>query len=122
MYNLKDISDLKLANFAGIGKDAKTFRNWKKIENDSFVPAIGKHNLYKGVKLYMYLNGYKEINKEECEIYNNFDLLYSAYETLESNLNIDTNNLNLEVKEAIKSSNNTALKTIKQILEDIRSI
>lgn len=121
MLKLKDITDIKLAEFAGIGKDAKTFRNWKKI-NNNFVPANGKHNLYKGVKLYMYLNSFKEINNEECEMQNNFDLLYSAFETLESNLNIDISGLNAEVKTAIKNSNNTALKTIKEILEDIRNI
>lgn len=122
MIELKDITDLKLAIYAGIGKDAKSFRNWKKLENDNFIPTTGKHNLYKGVKLYMYLNAYKEINKEECEVYNNMEILFSAFEALESNLNIDTSNLNEEVKQAILNTNKTALKSIKEILEDIRSI
>ncbi|WP_152017969.1 hypothetical protein [Aliarcobacter butzleri] len=121
MLKLKDITDVKLANYIGVA-ETKTLRNWKKLDNPNFIPATGKHNLYKAAKSYMYLNSFKEINKEECEMHNNFDLLYSAFETLESNLNINTENLNTEIKQAIKNSNNTALKTIKDILEDLRSI
>jgi hypothetical protein len=121
MIELKDITDIKLANYIGVA-ETKTLRNWKKLENDSLIPPVGKHNLYKAAKTYMYLNAYKEINEEECEVYNNMEILFSAFETLESNLNIDTSNLNEEVKQAILNTNKTALKSIKEILEDIRSI
>lgn len=121
MLELKDITDIKLANYVGVA-ETKTLRNWKKLENDSFIPATGKHNLYKAAKTYMYLNAYKEVNDEECKVYNNMEILFGAFETLESNLNIDISGLNKEVKQAIMNTNKTALKNIKDILEDIRSI
>lgn len=121
MTKLKDITDLKLAKYVGVA-ETKTLRNWRKSENLDFIPAIGKHNLYKAAKTYMYLNDYKELNEEECEVNNNIEILFSALETLESNLNIDTSNLNIEVKQAISSTNKVALKSIRDILEDMRSI
>lgn len=121
MIELKDITDIKLAHYIGVA-ETKTLRNWKKLENDSLIPPIGKHNLYKAAKTYMYLNAYKEVNEEECEMYNNMELLISSFETIESNLSIDISVLNAEVKQAIINTNKTALKNIKDILEDIRSI
>lgn len=121
MLDIKHITDIKLSEYIGV-KDTKTLRNWKKLENPNFIPAIGKHNLYNAAKMYMYLFAFEDKGKDESELNNNFELLYSSFETLEENLKLDTSKLTKEVKEAVINSNNTALNNIRSILEEMNKV
>lgn len=117
MLELENLTDIKIAEFVGI-KETKTLRNWKTLEEGDS-PEIGKLNLYKASKLYTYLHGKKDFNSKEEK---NIDILMSAADTLETNLNIDTTNLDEKIKAAIFESNLVAISNAKNILNNFTKI
>lgn len=116
---LKDINDLKVAEFTGVTN--RTLQNWKKpknIEGVKIFSTYGKHNLYRGAKLATYLLALKKNEEETIEEENNLTLMSESIEKIIKIIDI----LRLECKSKYLEDLKEEAEFLKEKIKDLENL
>ena len=113
---IKELVKIKdLTEFYGLGQNTvgNYLKDLKKLEEEGFVPPVGRHNLVKALVSYYLLNNLKE-DDYKTEIENIVDKLDFIEEAM---LILDKNILDRKQKSSLKEQTRGYIKEIKQFLE-----